>query len=115
MRAPGIRSAIVFGKRGGRTEASSPAVTGVRPPVAPLEPERVHERGGVCREVGDAEGTVGRRGPSDAPVVEGREPVPVLEAGDLVDPARTLVREARDEEDVGAFSGLLDPQVDAVS
>ena len=82
--------------------------------VGSLEPERIDQRGGVGGEVGDPERPVGRRRPSHASVVEGRHPVAVLQSRDLVDPARALVGEPGDEQDVVALALLLDPQVDAV-
>jgi hypothetical protein len=79
-----------------------------------LDAERVHERDGVCRE-GRRAILAGRRlRLADAAVVERRDPPAVAEARDLVDPARALVGEPGDEDDVVALPCLLGVQLHAV-
>jgi hypothetical protein len=82
--------------------------------VSAFERERIQEGGGVGGEVGDPEATFGRRRATDTAVVEDRDPVAVAQTRDLIDPARALVGEPGDEEDVVARALLLDPELDPV-
>ena len=78
-----------------------------------FDPERVHERGRVLREGRDPVLAGRSLRPPDPAVVEGRDAPAIGQAGDLIDPARALVGQARDEDDVVALPGLLGVQLHA--
>ena len=71
--------------------------------VRALDAERVHQRRGVLGEVLDAVLARRRLRLPDAAVVERRDAPAVAQARDLIDPARALVGEAGDEDDVVAL------------
>ena len=80
--------------------------------VGALDAERARQGGGVVGHVDDRE-AVGHHGrAARAPRIEGREPVAVGEAVELEGPRLGRVAEAGEQDHVGSFAALVDPELD---